>query len=73
MFEVYATIISSSLTHTKPLQFFTCRTSFYGEYQCSGPGANAKNRVTWSYQLTASQAAPFESISYIDGESWISS
>ena len=53
------------------LRFYVCRTSFYGEYQCSGPGADAKNRVAWSYQLTASQAAPFETISFIDGDSWL--
>ncbi|KAH7352229.1 hypothetical protein KP509_19G035800 [Ceratopteris richardii] len=49
------------------------KTAFYGEYQCSGPGANSKNRVAWSYQLTASQAAPFQTISFIDGSSWVQS
>ncbi|MCO5553236.1 hypothetical protein L7F22_006757 [Adiantum nelumboides] len=46
-------------------------TAFYGEYQCSGPGANSKNRVTWSYQLTAAQAAPFQTLGFVDGESWV--
>lgn len=46
-------------------------TAFYGEYQCSGPGANAQNRVTWSYQLTAAQAAAFQTLSFIDGEAWV--
>lgn len=46
-------------------------TAFYGEYMCSGPGANANGRVAWSHQLTAAQAAPFQSVSFIDGTSWI--
>lgn len=48
-----------------------CRTAFYGEYQCSGPGANSKSRVAWSYQLTAAQAVPFQSLNFVDGESWV--
>ncbi|KAI5080893.1 hypothetical protein GOP47_0004076 [Adiantum capillus-veneris] len=47
------------------------KTAFYGEYQCSGPGASSKNRVAWSYQLTAIQAAPFQSLNFVDGESWV--
>jgi len=30
--------------------------SFYGEYNSSGPGANAKERVRWSHILTSQQA-----------------
>ncbi len=34
-------------------------TTYYGEYQSTGPGANAAARVTWSHQLTAEQAATY--------------
>ncbi|KAI5080892.1 hypothetical protein GOP47_0004075 [Adiantum capillus-veneris] len=47
------------------------QTAFYGEYQCSGPGANSKDRVTWSYQLSAEQAAPFQTLDFVDGEAWV--
>lgn len=47
------------------------KTAFYGEYKCSGPGANAKSRVAWSYQLTDAQAAAFQSLSFVDGTSWV--
>ncbi|MCO5590565.1 hypothetical protein L7F22_044536 [Adiantum nelumboides] len=49
------------------------KTSFYGEYKCWGRGASVHNRVAWAHQLTDSQAAPFMSTSFIDGQSWIAS
>ena len=48
-----------------------CRTVFYGQYKCSGPGADESKRVSWSQELTASQAAAFSTVSFIDGNSWI--
>lgn len=47
------------------------RTVFYGQYDCTGPGASMKGRVAWSHELTAEQAAPFMSLSFIDGEEWV--
>ncbi|MCO5552883.1 hypothetical protein L7F22_006402 [Adiantum nelumboides] len=49
------------------------KTSFYGEYKCWGRGASVHNRVAWAHQLTDSQAGPFMSTSFIDGQSWIAS
>jgi len=46
-------------------------TVFYGQYECSGPGANTSGRVGWSMELTAAQAVPFETVSFIDGSSWL--
>lgn len=46
-------------------------TVYYGEYQCSGPGSNSQGRVAWSFQLTAEEAAPFQTLSFIDGENWV--
>lgn len=46
-------------------------TVFYGLYKCSGPGANDTGRVSWSRELSDTDAAPFVSTSFIDGSSWI--
>ncbi|XP_020517865.1 probable pectinesterase 8 [Amborella trichopoda] len=47
------------------------QTIFYGEYQCSGSGANTTSRVSYVHILNDSQAAPFLNISYIDGQQWL--
>eukprot|EP00245_Coleochaete_scutata_P007197 TRINITY_DN22322_c0_g1_i1.p1 TRINITY_DN22322_c0_g1~~TRINITY_DN22322_c0_g1_i1.p1 ORF type:complete len:407 (+),score=60.37 TRINITY_DN22322_c0_g1_i1:93-1223(+) len=46
---------------------------FYGEYKNTGPGAVIRKRNTWTgtYILTDSQAAPFLSLGFIDGASWL--
>lgn len=46
-------------------------TVFYGQYKCSGPGANVTGRVSWSHELSDQEAAPFLSTSFINGENWI--
>ena len=53
---------------------FSCwmrRTVFYGQYKCSGPGANHAGRVDWSRELTDEEAKPFISLSFIDGLEWL--
>jgi pectinesterase len=35
------------------------KTAFYAEYESSGPGGNANERVPWSRQLSATEAANF--------------
>lgn len=47
------------------------KTVYYGQYECSGPGANTAGRVKWALNLTAAQAEPFETVNFIDGESWL--
>lgn len=47
------------------------RTVYYGQYQCTGVGANTAGRVSWSKDLTASEAQPFLYTSFVDGGSWI--
>jgi pectinesterase len=47
------------------------KTVFYAEYKCSGPGANRQGRVPWSKELSDQQAAPFGSVAFIDGKSWL--
>ncbi|KAH7428109.1 hypothetical protein KP509_10G076400 [Ceratopteris richardii] len=47
------------------------RTVYYGEYKCSGPGANLKGRVAWSRQLSDEEAQPFLDLNFVDGSEWI--
>ncbi|CAM6075369.1 unnamed protein product [Sphagnum tenellum] len=44
---------------------------YYGQYRCSGPGAVQEGRVAWSHELTPAEAAPFLSLDFVDGTSWI--
>uniref|UniRef100_A0A6M2EK10 Pectinesterase n=1 Tax=Populus davidiana TaxID=266767 RepID=A0A6M2EK10_9ROSI len=46
-------------------------TVFFGQYKCSGPGADFGGRVAWSRELTDQQAKPFISIGFIDGHEWL--
>ncbi|EFJ37476.1 hypothetical protein SELMODRAFT_76951 [Selaginella moellendorffii] len=46
-------------------------TVFFGQYKCSGPGANHAGRVAWSHELTPGQAQPFLDPSFIDGSQWL--
>ncbi|KAL1542628.1 pectinesterase [Salvia divinorum] len=47
------------------------RKVYYGEYKCSGGGANVTGRVTWARVLTDEEAMPFIGTYYIDGDSWL--
>ncbi|KAK9058813.1 hypothetical protein SSX86_023656 [Deinandra increscens subsp. villosa] len=44
---------------------------FFGEHLCTGPGANFKGRVKFAKNLSATDAAPYMGIAYIDGKDWI--
>ncbi|AQK87819.1 Pectinesterase [Zea mays] len=46
-------------------------TVFYGQYKCTGPGANYAGRVQWSRELTDDEAKPFISLDFIDGFEWL--
>lgn len=46
-------------------------TVFYGQYKCTGGGANHVGRVPWSRELTDEEAKPFLTLSFIDGMEWI--
>lgn len=48
-----------------------CRTVYYGEYKCSGPGADLKGRVQWAHNLTDEEAQPFIGTHYVDADSWL--
>lgn len=49
------------------------KTVFYGQYKCTGAGADESKRVSWSKELTDSQAEALSSLSFIDGSSWVPS
>ncbi|XP_061344488.1 probable pectinesterase 53 [Gastrolobium bilobum] len=44
---------------------------YYGEYKCSGPGANLTGRVPWARMLTDEEAKPFIGIHFIEGDTWL--
>lgn len=46
-------------------------TVFYGQYKCTGPGANFTGRVSWSRELTDEEVKPFLALTFLDGHSWI--
>ncbi len=48
-------------------------TAYYAEYQSSGPGANPSARVSWSHQLTASQAASYTVNAFLNQDGWLTS
>ncbi|KAH7436675.1 hypothetical protein KP509_05G030500 [Ceratopteris richardii] len=47
------------------------RTVYYGQYKCSGPGANTDGRVSWSHELSDSEAQPFLQLSFINAGTWL--
>ncbi|CAH9082571.1 unnamed protein product [Cuscuta epithymum] len=44
---------------------------YYGEYKCSGPGANTTRRVPWARTLTKQEALPFIGPYFIHAHSWL--
>ncbi|KAL5712065.1 pectinesterase [Ranunculus cassubicifolius] len=47
------------------------QTIFYGEYRCTGGGANVTLRAPYVQILNDTQASPFLNTSYIDGDQWL--
>lgn len=46
-------------------------TVYYGQYKCSGPGADTSKRVKWSHIFSDKEVAPFLSKKMIGGRSWL--
>ncbi|XP_062147677.1 putative pectinesterase 63 [Alnus glutinosa] len=44
---------------------------YYGEYKCKGPGATPAGRVKYAKILSDAEAAPFLSMTFIQGNKWI--
>ncbi|KAL9236587.1 hypothetical protein vseg_011237 [Gypsophila vaccaria] len=44
---------------------------FYGEYKCTGAGANLSTRVPYEQRLNDTMVAPFLNVSYIDADQWL--
>lgn len=47
------------------------RTIFYGEYNCSGPGADVSKRAPYVQKLNETQVAQFINTTFIDGDQWL--
>ncbi|KAK8507745.1 hypothetical protein V6N13_140491 [Hibiscus sabdariffa] len=47
------------------------QTIFYGEYNCTGAGANMSGRVPYVQRLNDTQASIFLNTSFIDGDEWL--
>ncbi|KAK1318283.1 putative pectinesterase 53 [Acorus calamus] len=47
------------------------RSVYYGEYKCSGPGANWTSRVSWPHMLSDQEAQPFLGTYFVYGDGWI--
>ncbi|CAL2248940.1 unnamed protein product [Prunus armeniaca] len=47
------------------------QTIFYGEYNCSGAGANVTMRAPFVQKLNDTQASTFLNVSWIDGGDWL--
>ncbi|WOL18238.1 hypothetical protein Cni_G27031 [Canna indica] len=67
-FSCLDSLICISLDHGK--LHSDCRSVYFGEYECIGPGANYSQRAAYAKQLDQCQAASFMDISYIEGKDW---
>lgn len=47
------------------------KTSFYAEYNCTGEGSSIKKRVSWSHQLTKSQAKKYTIENILDSDTTV--
>ncbi|XP_021828282.1 probable pectinesterase 8 [Prunus avium] len=47
------------------------QTIFFGEYNCSGAGANMTMRAPFVQKLNDTQASTFRNVSFIDGGDWL--
>ncbi|KAB1203837.1 Pectinesterase QRT1 [Morella rubra] len=47
------------------------KTVVFGEYQCTGRGADTRARVPWSKSFSYEEARPFLDKKFIDGEQWL--
>ncbi|KAK4379818.1 hypothetical protein RND71_001680 [Anisodus tanguticus] len=64
----------SMRSRVQAVETVSCRNAkrvYYGEYRCSGPGANMTGRVPWALILTDEEAMPFIGTYYVDGNSWL--
>ncbi|KAI3900579.1 hypothetical protein MKW92_028053 [Papaver armeniacum] len=47
------------------------QTIFYGEYKCTGEGANTTLRTSYAQNLNDTQASSFINMSFIDADQWL--
>ncbi|KAG6544838.1 hypothetical protein Mapa_013528 [Marchantia paleacea] len=46
-------------------------TTFFGLYECSGPGSNPPHLVPWSKNLTVDEVKPYLGQNYVNGQQWL--
>jgi hypothetical protein len=63
--------INQQWTLTSVFMICIGRNVFYGEYKCTGDGANLADRVPYALKLSDVQALPYLTTSYIDGDQWL--
>lgn len=51
--------------------FHICRTVVFGEYECSGRGADTRGRVPWLKTFTYVEVKPFLGMQFINGGQWL--
>lgn len=51
--------------------FSYCSEVLFGEYNCTGKGADRTGRVPWSKSLTQDDAKPFLGMKFISGDKWL--
>ncbi|WCJ33061.1 Pectin lyase-like superfamily protein [Euphorbia peplus] len=47
------------------------KTVVFGEYECSGRGADTRARVPWSKNFTYEEVRPFLDMNFINGDQWL--
>ncbi|EPS61453.1 hypothetical protein M569_13345, partial [Genlisea aurea] len=47
------------------------KTAVFGEYECSGIGADRSTRADWTKELSLTEATPFLTTTFIDGQQWL--
>lgn len=60
---------TGDLSLDKP--FVQCRTVVFGEFECSGSGANTTGRVPWLKRFTFEEIRPFLDLMFVNGEQWL--
>ena len=48
-----------------------CSKVMLAEFNCTGPGADATNRVPWSRRFSLNDAAKYLTIDFINGKDWL--
>lgn len=48
-----------------------CSTTFFGQYELTGPGANLSHRAPWAKLLTEADVLPYLGLNFVNGGQWL--